>query len=102
MEEYLLTLPVLWQVEGSAIGSRVIIGLANIGWVVVEGGTPGVANVLIDLVAIAIQLKESWYGEVYPFRIVELQAVEILGCILMVFHKIESPHALHREESGRL
>ena len=67
MEEHFLTLPILWQVEGSAIGSRVIIGLANIGWVVVEGGTPGVANVLINLVAIAIQLKESWYGEVYPF-----------------------------------
>ena len=99
MEEYLLVFPVLWQIEGSAIRTCIIVGFADIRGIVFKGRTPSIADVLVNLVAIAIQLKESWYREIHPFRVVELQAEEIFGCILVILHEIESPHALHGEES---
>ena len=35
-------------------------------------------------------------------RVVVLQSEEALGGILTVFDEVEFPHALHREEAGRL
>ena len=101
MEEHLLTFPVGWQVELTTIGTRVVVGLANVRRIVLEGGTPGIAHILIDLVAIAIELEESWHREIDPLGVIELQREKVLGCILMILNEMELPHALHREESGR-
>ena len=54
-----------------------------------------------NLIAIAVDLEESGHGEIDPLRVVVLQGEEVLGCILMVLHEAELPHALHREESCR-
>ena len=101
MEEHLLTLPVGWQVELTTIGARVVVGLANIRGIALKGGTPSIAHILIDLVAIAIEFEESRHREVGPLGIVELQREEVLWGILMILDEMEFPHALHREESGR-
>ena len=102
VEEHLLTVPVSRQFEGTAVGTGVVVRLADIRGIALEGRSPGIANVLVDLVAIAIQFEEARHGEVHPLRIVILQRIEAFRGILMVFHKIELPHALHREETGRL
>ena len=101
MEEHLLTFPISRQVELAAIGARVVVGLADIGRIILESGTPGITHVLIDLITIAVDLEESRHGEIDPLRVVVLQGEEILGCILMVLHETELPHALHREKSCR-
>ena len=101
MEEHLLTFPVGRQIELTTIGSRVVIRLTDIRGIVLKGGTPGIAHVLVDLVAVAIDLEESGYREIDPLGIVELQREEVLGRILMVLDEMELPHALHREEAGR-
>ena len=101
MEEHLLTLPVGGEVERTAIGACIVVGLADIGRIVLESGTPGVAHVLIGLVAITVKLEESWNGEIHPLGIVVLQRKKVLGSILMVLHKVKLPHAFHREEACR-
>ena len=101
MIEHLLPLPVCWQFEGSAIRAGIVIRLADIRWIALEGRTPGIADILINPVAITIDLKETGYREVHPLRIVVLQSEKILRCILMVFDKVEFPHALHREIARR-
>ena len=102
MEIDFLTFPVGRQIEGAAIGTGIVVGLADIRGIALEGGTPGITYVLIGLVAIAIQLKESGHGEVHPLGIVVLQREEVLRGILMVLHEMKFPHTLHREETGRL
>ena len=100
VEEHLLTFPVGRQVEGTTIGTGIVVGLTDIRGIALEGGTPGVTHVLIGLVAIAIELEESGNGEIHPLGIVVLQSEEVLRGILMVLHEVELPHALHREETG--
>ena len=102
VEEHLLTVPVSRQFEGTAVGTGVVVRLADIRGIALEGRSPGIANVLVDLVAIAIQFEEARHGEVHPLRIVILQRIEAFRGILMVFHEMELPHALHGEETGRL
>ena len=102
MEINLLSLPILRQAERAAVRARIVVGLPDVGRVALEGGTPGIAHVLIGLVAIAVQLEEPGHGEVGPLRVVILQREEVLRRILMVLHKAELPQALHREKSRGL
>ena len=97
VEVDLLTVPVGGQVERAAVGTGVVVGLADVGWVVVESGTPGVAGVLVDFVAVALNLEKTGHGEVHPLRVIELQREEVRWGEVMVFHKVEAPLALHRE-----
>ena len=94
------SVPVLRQVEGAAVAARVVVGLADVGWVAVEGCAPRVAHVLIGLVAIAFNLEESRHGEVHPVGVVELQREEVLRCEVVVLHEVEAPLAFHREVAG--
>ena len=95
MEEHLLTFPVSWQVESAAIGTGIVVGLANIGWIILEGSTPGIAHVLVDLVAIAVDLEESRHREIDPLGVVVLQGIEVLRRILMILDEAELPRAFH-------
>ena len=97
MEEHLLTLPVGWQLKRATVRAGVVVGLADIGGIVFEGGAPGVVDVLVDLVAIALDLEETRHGEIGPLRVVELQREEACGGILMVLDEIEFPQSFHRE-----
>ena len=102
VEDDFLSVPILRQFEGTAVGTGVVVRLADIRGIALEGGAPSIAHVLVDGIAIAVELEKSRHGEVRPLRIVVLQGEEALGGILMVFHKVELPLALHREETGRL
>ena len=73
MEIDLLTVPVGGKLERAAVRACVVVGFADVGWIVVERRTPGIAGILVGLVAIALNLEESGYGEVNPLRVVELQ-----------------------------
>ena len=97
MEVNLLPLPVLWQVEGAAIRTSVVVGFANVWRIVLKGCAPGITSVLIDLVAIALNLKQARNRKIHPLRIVVLQGIESLRRILMVLYEIELPLTLHRE-----
>ena len=66
VEEHLLTVPVCRQFEGTAVGTGVVVRLADIRGIALEGRSPGIADVLVDLVSIAIQFEEARYGEVHP------------------------------------
>ena len=43
----------------------------------------------------AIEFKEPWYREQLPLRVVIGSLEEILGSILMILHKAESPQTFH-------
>ena len=100
IEVYLLPFPTCGQLECTAIRASVVVGLADVWRVVLKGGTPRISHVLIYLVAIALHFKQSGHREVCPLRVVVLQGIESLRRILMVFHEVELPFALHREISA--
>ena len=102
MEEYFLSFPVLRQVERPAIRTRVVVGLTDIRWIALESRTPGIADVLVDLVTIAVHLKQPRHRKVRPLRVIVLQGEEPHRHILMILHEVKLPHALHREEPARL
>jgi len=66
VEVDVLSLPSGWDGDELAVRTRVVVALLDIGWVGVELRVPGIADVLVDLVAIAFELKESGHGEVHP------------------------------------
>ena len=99
MEIDILAFPVEGQVELAAIGTRVVVGLVDKRRVAVERRAPRIAYVLVDFVAIALNLEESGHGEVHPFRVVEGRQEEVLGCQVVVLHEVEAPLTLHREET---
>ena len=102
MEEHLLTTPAVGQEELATITARIVIGLANKWWIIVERRTPGISYILVDGIAMTIQLKQSWNGEILPTGIVVVEGPEASGSILMVLDEMEAPHALHREITLRL
>ena len=101
MEEHLLPFPVGRQIKRATIRTRIVVRLADIRGIALKGRTPGIADILIDLVAIAVEFEETRHWEIHPFRVVVLQREEILRGILMVLHKTESPQAFHRQVSAR-
>ena len=66
MEVDILTIPVGRQVEGAAVGAGVVVGLRDVGRVVLERSAPRIARILVDLVAVALNLEETGNWEVYP------------------------------------
>ena len=102
VEVYLLPFPACGQIECTAIRASVVIGLSDVWRVVLECGTPRVTYVLIYLVTIALNLKQSGHGEVGPLRVVVLQGIESLRRILMVLNEVELPFSLHRQIASRL
>ena len=101
MKEHLHPLPVGRKVETATIRACIVIRLTDIWRIRFEGRAPGIADILVDSVAISIQFEESWYGEIHPLGVVVLQCEEILRRILMIFHETEFPHTLHRLITGR-
>ena len=97
MEENLLTFPVCRQVESATIRTRVVVRLANVWRIVLKGCAPSISHVLIGLVAIALNLKQTGNRKIHPFRVVVLQGIESLRRILMVLYEIELPLTLHRQ-----
>ena len=97
MEQHLLAVPVVWQYELLAVGTRIVLRLTNVGRITFKGGTPCIAHILVNAVTMTIQLKESWHREVLPLGVVVVQCPEAFGSILMVLHELEAPHALHRK-----
>ena len=97
MQQHLLAFPVLRQLEGAAVGARVVIGLADVGRLGLKRRAPGVADVLVDGVAVAVEFKQSGHGEVHPLGVVKVCPPEVFRRILMVFHEVKPPHALHRQ-----
>ena len=102
VEVNLLPVPVGRQFEGTTVGARVVVCLTNEGRVGLEGRPPGVADILVDTVAIAINFKESRHREINPFRVVVFQGKEVLRSLLVVFYKVEAPKSLHRKVSAGL
>ena len=101
VEEHLLSFPVGRQVEGAAVRTGIVVGLTDIGGIVLKGGAPSIAHVLIGLVAVAVDLEESWHGEIHPLGVVVLQGIEVLRRILVVLDEAELPRAFHRKIAGR-
>ena len=97
MEQHLLTFPVIRQRELLTIGTRVVLCLTNKRRIALERGTPCIADILVDAVAMTVQLKQSWHREILPLRVVVVQCPEACRGILMVLYKLEAPHAFHRQ-----
>ena len=100
VEEHLLPFPVGRQFEGAAIRASVVVRLADIRGIGLEGRAEGIACIDVGLVAIAIDLEKARHGEILPLGVVVLEREEVLRSILMVAHEAELPHALHREITG--
>ena len=66
MEIHILALPILWKVEGAAIGTRIVVELADVWRIRVKLGGPSIAYVLIGSIAITIQLKQTRHREILP------------------------------------
>ena len=101
VEQHLLALPTVGQRECTAVRARIVLRLADVWRIGFEGRTPGIAEVLVDGVAVSVQLKQSWYWEVLPLRVVIVQRPESLGGVLMILDKTEAPHTLHRQVALR-
>ena len=94
-----LSLPAGWDGECTAVGTRVVVLLLHHGRVVGKLGCPGVAHVLVGLVAVSIHLEESGHGEVLPSRVVIAGHEEVLRGQVVVFDKLELPHSFHRQKA---
>ena len=66
VKQHLLPLPTGGQHELTAIGTGVVLRLADVWWIGVKGGRPGITDVLIDTVAVTIQFEKPGNGEVLP------------------------------------
>ena len=97
----LFSLPVGRYFNGTAVGAGVVVLLLNDRRVGRELGSPGVADVLIDGIAVAVQLEESGHGEEFPVRIVEVGLEEDFGGIVVVVGEVEFPLAFEREVTLR-
>ena len=67
MEEHVLSCPIIRQCELTTIGAGVVVLFADIRRFALESGGPGIADVTVDLIAIAIDFKQSRHWEVHPF-----------------------------------
>ena len=79
-----------------AIGAGVIVLLLDIGRIGRELGGPCITYILIDNVAIAIQLKEAGHGECGPVLVVISREMKTFGCIVVMAGKVEVPQPLQR------
>ena len=97
MEQHLLTLPIIGQRELTTIAARVVLRLANVGRIAVERGAPSITDVLVDRVAMTVELEKSRNREIFPLGIIEVRTEKRCRSILMVLHKMKTPHAFHRQ-----
>ena len=95
MKQHLLALPTVGQRELTTIGTGIILSFTYIGWISIECVRPGITNVLVDTVAMSVQLEQSRHREVLPLGVIIPKAEEVFRSILMVLHKTETPHAFH-------
>ncbi len=97
MEVYLLAFPRSGDGDFLAIRTCIVVLLLNVRRIGFELRGPGVADVLIGSVAVAVEFKEAGYGEILPLRIVEVCLVEVGRSLIVVLHEIEFPLAFERE-----
>ena len=97
MEIHILTLPILRKIKSAAIRTRIVIDLTDIWRIRVKLSSPGVPDVLIGRVAIAIQFKQSRYREVLPVAIIEIRLEEVQRSLVVILHKVKLPRSLHGE-----
>ena len=100
MEIHILALPVLRQVKGAAIGTRIVIEFADIRRIWIKLGSPGITDILIGSVAIAIQFKQARYRKILPLRIIIVGSKEIGRTLVVVLDEIKFPSAFHRKVVG--
>ena len=101
MEIYILALPVLRQVKGAAIGTRIVVEFADIRRIWVKLGSPGITDILISSVAIAIQFKQARYWKILPLRIIKVGSEKIGRTLVVVLDEIKFPSTFHRKVVGR-
>ena len=87
-------LPVGRYLKLATIRACVVVLLLNHGWIAGELCGPGIAYILIDAIAITIDLEQSGHREEIPGRIVITRGIESLGRKIVVFYKKELPIAL--------
>ena len=97
VEIHILTLPILRKIKSAAIRTRIVIDLTDIWRIRVKLSSPGVPDVLIGWVAIAIQFKQSRYREVLPVAIIEIRLEEVQRSLVVILHKVKLPRSLHGE-----
>ena len=102
VEVDVLPLPSSRNCDELAVAARVVVAFLYVGRVALELRVPRVAHVLVDLVAVAFELKEAGYGEIHPLRVIEIRGVEACGRLVVVEGKVETPLAFERKEAVTL
>ena len=102
MHVNLLSLPISRNHELATVRTRVVVLLLDEGRIVLELGVPCVAHILVDTVAVAVQLEKSRDGEVHPVGIVVAHRLESDGSLVVILDKIEFPVAFEAHEPGAL
>ena len=98
----LFALPICGNFHHLTVRTRVVVLLLNVGRVLLKLSCPGVANILVNGVAISVELEKSRHGEVLPKGIVEIRSVEILWTVVMMRHELEFPHTFQGKVALRL
>ena len=101
MEIDLLSLPVCRHLDGTAVRPRVVVLLLHEGGIGMELRGPGIANIFIDRVAVAVEFKQSGHREEFPAAVVVASLEEVLGSIIVMEGEMELPLAFQGEVTRR-
>ena len=101
VHDYLLAIPRCRNVEGTAVGTCIVVLLLYIRRVVLELCGPGVAYILVDRLAITVKFEESGYGEFFPFAVVISHSLKALWTEIVVTGEMELPFSFERKVACR-
>ena len=83
----------------TAVGADVVFGRGHLGRIVFKLLAPGVADVEVDRIAVAVQFPEPRNGHLAPCAVVEAGTKEVRGTLLGVAHPREFPRPVEVEEA---
>ena len=97
----LFAIPRCRNVESTAVGTRKVVLFLNERRIVLELCGPGIADILVDGFAIAVQFEECGNGKFVPFTVVVANSLEALRTEVVMTGKMELPFSFEREIACR-
>ena len=98
MGHYGASLPRLGNQDGAAVGAHMIVAHRHLRRVAVELVAPGVADVDVLRVAVAVELPEAGHGHGGPGGVVEVGGLEAGGAHVGRWNPVEFPQSIEAQK----
>ena len=97
MNRDVASLPVFRNADSPAVGTHVVVLYGNCRRIAVEIVFPGIADIEIDRIAIAVEFPHSRDRHSSPVGVVEVRSPEIGRTLVCILDPVEFPFSVERE-----